>query len=120
MPPAPEKGWIFDIQDLAVTDGPGGVPDGARVALFQLRQIQPGAKVLAVARQHGGAHGVRQVLKGVTQCGDEAVGQRVALGAACQTHDGNLLVVAGELDRQIRICHWHGVSLGCIMIMNNN
>jgi len=22
MPPAPEKGWIFDIQDLAVTDGP--------------------------------------------------------------------------------------------------
>ena len=35
-------------------------------------------------------------------------------------NDGNLLVGAGELDRQIRFCHWHGVSLGCIMIMNNN
>ena len=39
----------------------------AGVALLQLRQVEAGAEVVALAVEHGGAHGVGQVLEGVAQ-----------------------------------------------------
>ena len=92
----------------------------AGIALLQLRQVEPGAEMLAFAVDDGGAHAGRQVLEGVAQRGDQAVGQRVALGGARQTNDGDFLLLAREFERNVLTGLGHGVSLGAIMVINDN
>ena len=61
----------------------------AGVALLELRQIQPGAKVVALTVNHRGAGFGGQVLKHITQRFNQGVVERIALGRAAQAHHGH-------------------------------
>jgi hypothetical protein len=56
------------------------------IALFELRQVETGAKMIAFTVDDCRTGFGRQILKHVAQRFDEAVVQRVALGWAAQTH----------------------------------
>ncbi len=70
----------------------------ARVALLEFAQVEAGAEVRALAIDHGRAHAGGQVLEGIAQREDQAVRQRVALGAARQANDGD---VVAEFDVEV-------------------
>jgi len=64
----------------------------AGVALADLRQVEPGAEVRALAVEHRRAHRAGQVLEGVAQREDQPVVERVALGRAGQADDGDVVL----------------------------
>jgi hypothetical protein len=60
------------------------------------------AQKCALAVEHGGAHGVRQVLERVAHGQNEAIVERVALGGRVQADDGD---VALEIDAKVCVRH---------------
>ena len=58
----------------------------AGIAFFELRQIEPRAKMVAFAMHHGSAGFGRQVLKHIAQGFNEPIVQSVAFGRSAQTH----------------------------------
>ena len=77
----------------------------AGVALFEFAQIQPGAEVRAFSVEHRSAHRGGQLFKQVAQPQYQCVGQGVALGTAGETHDGNLLLVAADVEMDVLVGH---------------
>ena len=53
-------------------------------ALTELREIEPGAEMLALATQHDGAHALGEIHERRVQLRDECVVEGVALGRAAQ------------------------------------
>ncbi|MNV84270.1 hypothetical protein D3C71_1781310 [compost metagenome] len=70
---------------------------GSGVAFLEFAQVQSGAKVRAFAVDHRRAHAGGQLFEEIAQGQDQAVGQRVALGAARETQDRDLFFIAANL-----------------------
>ncbi len=76
-----------------------------RIQVLQLGKIQPGAKVIAIAGQHDGAHILGQTVDAGTQFVHQRVGQGIALGRAVELDDGDLAITR---DLQIGLRSGHG------------
>ena len=59
------------------------------ISLFQFRQVQTGAEMVAFAVHHGGAGLGGQVLEHIAQRFNQAIAQGIALGGAAQADHGN-------------------------------
>ena len=59
------------------------------VALFQLAQVEPGGKMLALAMQQHGADAVGQRREECLDADDGLIVQRIALVRALEPQDGN-------------------------------
>ncbi len=75
---------------------------GARVAFLQFREVEPGAKVIALAVQHDCTNGVGEVFKHLAQAQDQSVAERVAFGGTAEPNDGN---GAANVEVQIFVGH---------------
>jgi hypothetical protein len=59
------------------------------ITLFEFRQVQAGAEMVAFAVHHGGASLGGQVLEDIAQRLNQAVAQGIALGRAAEPDHGN-------------------------------
>ena len=69
------------------------------IEFVQVRQVEAGAKVVAVAGDHHGAHVLRHGVEERADLAHQRIVERVALGRAVQFQDGN---VAVALDKKVR------------------
>jgi hypothetical protein len=93
----------------------------ARVTLFQLRQVQARAEVLALAVDHRRAHAGGQVVHHVAQRKDQAVVQRIALGGSGQADDRDFLAFAADFQGDVGgLRHGDGFDVEQIMVIKNN
>jgi hypothetical protein len=77
----------------------------AGISFTQLRKVEPGAEMLAMPIEHRSAYRGGQLIEARSKRQDQAVVERVALGRTVQGNQGQLLLLAHQLDVQVWVIH---------------